>query len=271
MPPDVLEVYERDVVLKRRQGARSDDQPRGARGRIVALSEASRRRLVLTCRNVEPLPYHLVFTYPAEFPADGAVVKRDQKALLKRIRRRWPEFRGVWWLEFQQRGAPHVHMAATGGLLGEVSPTDGMHGWARLQALEEFHQWLLVAWAEVVASGDPKHRRHGVYLEPWRSGVYGLQEYASKEAGKWVQKEPPEGFVNVGRFWGKVGRPRIERRAVMGERTQLAEVVRVARAAEKANRRRAGLKPRRDKGVVGFTAYGAAEAVSRWLAEGGVA
>ena len=96
MPPDVLEVYERDVVLKRRQGALSDDQPRGARGRIVALSEASRRRLVLTCRNVEPLPYHLVFTYPAEFPADGAVVKRDQKAHLKHIRRRWLEILCVW-------------------------------------------------------------------------------------------------------------------------------------------------------------------------------
>lgn len=242
-----------DVIVHRRQGAGTPFGG-GARGAIVALSEASRRRLVHTARNVEALPLHLVLTYPAEFPMDGRTVKGHWSQLRKRMARRG--LRGLWWLEFQRRGAPHIHAAVDGP------------GTAEIQRLRE---WVARAWYDIVSSGDERHLHAGTYLDPWRSGRYGLQDYVAKEAAKWVQKEPPEGFAHVGRFWGLFGGVRLARRVVEAEAASLVPTERVARAAERALRRQNGYRPRRDRGSVGFTAYGAAGAVSRWLAEEGLA
>lgn len=250
-PLDQLEVFERDIRLKRRSGDGGPESGGGQRGRISALSKASRARLVLTARNLPPLELHGCETYPAVFPADGLVVKRDWSALRDRMTRRG--WRGLMWLEFQKRGAPHLHQA-----IGVPPGTD----------LLEARAWLAQSWFEVVGSGDPKHLKAGTYLDPWRSGVYGLQDYVAKEAAKWVQKVPPPGFENVGRFWSLWGGVAVPREVINAPREALARTVRVVRAAERADRRGAGLAPRADKGVTGFTAYGAAAAARRWLAEG---
>jgi hypothetical protein len=53
----------------------------------------------------------VTLTYPAEFPIDGKLVKRQFEALCKRWLRQWGERpRGMWVIEFQDRGAPHFHM-----------------------------------------------------------------------------------------------------------------------------------------------------------------
>lgn len=248
-------MYEHDVRLRRRQqgAVGGPEDGGGKRGRIVALSRASRSRLVLVARNSEPLKIFVTLTYPREFPADGRVVKAHLRAFTMRIRRRWPDTRGLWWLEFQQRGAPHFHLV----LAGERSD------------VEVLREWVALAWYEVVGSGDPKHLSAGTSVEWWRSSSGTLGTYVAKEAAKWVQKQVPEDFENVGRFWGQFGGVQVPRRDVVAPRGELAPAVRVVRAAEASKRRRAGLSARSDGGVVGFTAYNAAPAVARWLAEGG--
>lgn len=253
-PLDVIEAFERDVVLRRSQALGGPSEGGGARGRITALSPASRRRLVLAARNVEDLDLHGVWTYPADFPMDGARVKGQWRAMRKRLTRRG--YRGLWWLEFQRRGAPHFHAAMRNGTGLDAG------------ALAGEREWVARAWYEVVGSGDPKHLRAGTYLDEWRSGAYGLQDYVAKEAAKWVQKAVPEGYEDVGRFWALFGGATVERVRVVGPRAELAVVARVARGAERADRRAQGLNERQDKGKVGFTAYGAGGAVRRWLAEG---
>jgi len=240
-----------DVRLKRRTGEGGPAVGGGPRGRITALSTQSRARLVLVARNVEPLPLHGCVTYPAVFPTDGAVVKSHWSALRKRMTRRG--WRGLMWLEFQRRGAPHMHQAI-------AVPTG--------TELTEARTWLARSWFDVVKSGDPKHLTAGTYLDPWRSGVYGLQDYVAKEAAKWVQKVPPAGYENVGRFWSLFGGAHVPREVINAPREALARTVRVARAAENADRRAAGLPRREDHGKSGYTAYGAGRAAARWLQEG---
>lgn len=140
-------------------------------------------------------------------------------------------YRLVWWLEFQRRGAPHLHL-----LFFDVREID----WTEVRA------WIGQAWAGVVhgirnmaAYQDPalgheydqlrelwgrevgeaifaewlerrgldfgvwRHLRAGTRVEQMRKQHWG---YAAKEGyggrRKAYQKQVPKAFRNVGRWWG---------------------------------------------------------------------
>ena len=59
----------------------------------------------------------LTLTYPQHYPMDGSIVKTDVGAVVQKIRRR--EWEYLWFLEFQKRGAPHLHVLLS---VGEVTP-----------------------------------------------------------------------------------------------------------------------------------------------------
>jgi hypothetical protein len=234
-------VYERDVQVHR---GRSFNviKPGGKRGTVSRLSDASRRRLIFSARNLgTPLPYMLTLTYPAAFPADGEVVKRHWANL-----RRWLAHRGIGGLmilEFQKRGAPHYHAYIT----GEVDK-----------------QEVSRAWYDIVGSGDPKHLQAGTRVEKIRK-AHGMLTYIVKYASKLQQKDVPEGYENVGRFWSLFGGLKVEPLTVLqGERSAIAPVVRLVRNAWAARRRSAGLPRKSDWGHVGFRAYDVGRALLAW-------
>lgn len=134
---------------------------------------------------------------------DGRTVKKHLDTFRKRFRRAWGDPHAVWKLEFQRRGAPHLHMFLT-------VPTGKTKGG------ETFKQWLSRTWTEVLLIADDEERaKHlaagtGVdYSEgfkaadPQRLAVY-FSKHGSAQAGgvKEYQNEVPEGFGDVGRFWG---------------------------------------------------------------------
>jgi hypothetical protein len=126
-------------------------------------------------------------TYPCEFPTNGEKCKRDIECLSKRYERMVdhdPSFSFFWFLEFQQRGAPHFHFFCT----HEIDKSD-------------LSRW----WFEIVGSGDERHLLAGTGIEFIRSGRHGTCSYASKYAAKHEQKVVPANFQNVGRFWGVIG------------------------------------------------------------------
>jgi hypothetical protein len=130
----------------------------------------------------------VTLTYPDEFPTDGRVVKRHLKAFRKRFERRWGKQAAVWKLEFQHRGAAHFHL-----LLSVPSGVD----------VGEVRSWLSASWFEVVCSGDLRHLEAGTQAQVadtdcGRYFAYGVKSSGSKE----YQNRVPEGFENVGRFWG---------------------------------------------------------------------
>jgi hypothetical protein len=125
-------------------------------------------------------------SYPAEFPADGRLVKKHLRAFLEALKRRYgPRVAYLWFLEFQKRGAPHIHV-----LMGKEIAVD--------------REWLAATWFRIVGSNDPKHYRVHCHNKQWQE-VYsadGCERYVAKYAHKTFQKVVPEGFENVGRFWG---------------------------------------------------------------------
>lgn len=186
-----------DVVVKsgikntvRYQGVPS---ARGRRGKITEFSRASVNRMKLLLRNIDPSLINsiLTLTYPSDYPTDGKETKRHLD-LMKRWLKRHGVARGFWFYEFQGRGAPHFHAFISS------FPKGGVEAVSR-------------AWYQIVNSGDPKHLawHNGLLsgrkcLEPMRNPL-AASVYATKYASKMNQKKVPEGFENVGRFWGQWG------------------------------------------------------------------
>jgi hypothetical protein len=149
------------------------------RSTITKFSYRSYRRLKLVSESTAHLwKAFIVLTYPRDFPVDGKVVKRHADIFSKRLQRRG--FVREWTLEFQERGAPHINVLINGFLPKEE---------------------LSRMWYEIVGSGDERHLRNGTSIK----GIYSVGQvmsYISKYIGKQSQKQVPEGFENVGRFWG---------------------------------------------------------------------
>jgi hypothetical protein len=203
-----------------------------------------------TFRNSEPLTVLLTLTYPGDFPTDGRRVKRhwhNFRTWLVRGGKERPSRKGAWFLEFQGRGAPHFHIFLDG-------PVDKKE--------------VARKWYDLVASGDERHLRAGTRIETLREG-HAAAAYASKYASKAEQKEVPDGFSEVGRFWGTFGDLDVGPLLELATAEQLAldpvtgevqpdrvvQAVRVCRGAYNARRRSRGRPKMVDNGRAGFTAY----------------
>lgn len=193
---------------------------------------------------------------------DGRVLEAHRRAFERRWVRRWGEpLVGVWAKEFQKSGRPHMHLYV--GLPAGMSDEDfeGLRqrtiirhqlersvgtykGRASLPPIGsyfggEFAMWARTAWADVVGTvGEVKnHQVRGVDVAVmfWTDEVAATADrtkvaaYLAREAAKWRQKRPPEGFVGVGQYFGRWGRkvgfnPVVEEIEV--DRTVAAEIER---------------------------------------------
>ena len=156
----------------------------------------------------------VTLTYPGDWltvAPTGQWVKRHMKALRKRYQRAWGEdWSCVWKLEFQRRGAPHVHMLCT-----------PPHGHAQTTG-QTFAVWLSAAWTAIVNHPDPeqrrRHERAGTALDyteglraadPRRVAAYFTKHglIASKEYQHHVPSEWSEPGTGPGALLGRLEPP----------------------------------------------------------------
>jgi len=180
------EVYRRDVRLKfSRLGSgnfmteEEKERRRAKRSKIIKFSWRSARRLRHLIRNSEDTwKAFITLTYPAEYPCNGKETKAHLNAFLQFLRRKG--IKSVWVLEFQSRGAPHYHIIVSGFIPKEE---------------------IAERWYRIVGSGDERHLRAGTGISAIRSKGH-LYGYLLSYIKKLDQKTVPEGFEDVGRFWG---------------------------------------------------------------------
>jgi hypothetical protein len=185
------------------------------RGLITGWSAKSRANMV---RRLCTLDYHDLFlpgllaatltaTYPGEWLSvapNGRAVKRHMRLFQLRWKRRFgTAIAGCWKLEFQHRGAPHVH------ILTAIPASITVAG---------FMLWFSETWSEIIDHQDPVERANGLaagtgvdiqegarMTDPKRIGVYFSKHgvYAAKD----YQNDPPSEWAgeSVGRFWGVWG------------------------------------------------------------------
>lgn len=180
-----IERFRNDVVICRPPFATSRTIPN--RSECGAWSERSRRRLAFVASNTGvQFRAMITLTYGADFPCTGSMVKSHLNSFLVALRWRLRPsncLSYLWWLEFQKRGAPHVHILVN----------------RPCRDLPE-KRWFSLAWYRIVGSEDPKHLAAGTRVEDLRSPRAGAH-YAVKYSQKMTQKTVPAGFRDVGRFW----------------------------------------------------------------------
>lgn len=189
IPPIVGVIrYRTDLVVKRADGAAQEGG--GTRQEVKEFSRHSRARLAFVASNTDvSFTTMVTLTYPADYPRDGSRVKRDLRTFLTAFRRYTHNCELLWFLEFQKRGAPHVHILADCLLP------------SKRDDLKNFRKWVAYKWYKVCGELDGKHLYAGTRTEALRSAEGGAH-YAVKYAGKMQQKTVPDDYRNVGRFWG---------------------------------------------------------------------
>lgn len=196
IPPVVgVKVYRNDAVVLRAKGYTRNG---GAmRREVTTFSKASRMRLAfVACNTSVVFRTMITLTYPRVYPSDGELVKKHLNIFLKRLGRKgfflgWEAIKlaYLWFLEFQLRGAPHIHL-----LVSRATP-------AGLDERRELYKAVAEAWYAIVDSGDARHLAAGTRVERIRK-VDGAARYAVKYAFKMKQKLVPAAYRNIGRFWG---------------------------------------------------------------------
>jgi len=183
-----VSIYRTDVLVHR--GGTAPDVHDRTRGEIKEFSAKSRARLAFVASNTEvEFRTMITLTYPGDFPSDGRKVKSDLNKFLQWVTKDQGRCSVLWFLEFQQRGAPHVHCLYSFGIPRNADERRGLR--FRVSA----------AWYRIVGSGDVRHLQAGTRTERIRKRD-GARHYAVKYAAKMHQKEVPASYRNVGRFWG---------------------------------------------------------------------
>lgn len=182
--PTGLVLYSNDVVVNF-SGGNKNPPAQGQRQKVTEFTRKSRARLAFVASNTEVVfTSMMTLTYPREWPHDGKVVKANLKAMINRVRRKVGGFDYLWFLEFQKRGAPHVHL-----LLSCKSSRDRK-------------SWLSQSWHDIVNKDvNESHLKAGTRWTGIRKRN-GARNYCVKYAQKMEQKNVPALYQNVGRFWG---------------------------------------------------------------------
>lgn len=248
---------------------------------ITEWSSKSRNRLRRTMADVDwselevpgsPLGM-VTLTLPGSWEVltpNGRVFKRFVHALRQRFYRAVGRpMDGAWKLEFQHRGAPHLH-----ALIAVPPMVDG----------ETFERWLSRTWASIVGSstacdycggdtmtagctcglGTSERRRHiaagtgvdfaavGDFTDPRRIAAYFLGHSAKTTNGKEYQHIVPELWqapgAGPGRFWGLWG-VKPTRRRIEIDQAEYVRLLRIMRKHRHAPRTVVTVR----NGVVGYT------------------
>lgn len=180
------------------------------RGKITVVSKRSLNKLALLVRSSDIRWLSVMtLTYGLNYPNSGRVVKRDLNAFLVAAKREFGLFSYFWVVEFQSRGAPHLHMATTLEAPDYLQRSRFAHIWTRLAFPDWSYQELhLTGWGSYEPGDVVNCRVLGYHVHShvsaWERvrGEDGMSRYMAKYANKLRQKQVPESFQDIGRFWG---------------------------------------------------------------------
>ena len=190
-----LQVFNDTLRIVR--SSKAFDQPAPAAGNrkaISGFSAKSQRALRFKALNTSvPLVSQFCATYHEKWPTDGKELKAQLNQFLTLLRYHYPGISYLWILEFQTRKTPHFHI------------------YMSQPATEEMRMKLGRIWNKIADPGNETHlwwhtdrvdHRNGRELSALIDWDMGNGAYLCKYLDKQQQKNVPEEFENVGRFWG---------------------------------------------------------------------
>jgi hypothetical protein len=152
---------------------------------IQSFNNRSVSNLLHICRNSgHKIKSSFCLTYHNNYPSYGRILKKHLHSFLVMLHE-LHKFQYIWVLEFQERGAPHFHFFV------DVSSKN-----------KKFHEDFAKIWNSITKESELHYAFHmsSRNFFPWNmiTGTYLSKVYMAKSN----QKDVPENFKNVGRFWG---------------------------------------------------------------------
>jgi len=212
-PTQAVLILSGGLILVKASPNGNQRQRGGKRRKIMALSRRSLDRLGLVALSTATLYFSiLTLSYGVGFPRSGKRVKQDIKRVLQ-----WLQKRGckdyLWFVEFQDRGAPHVHFLLD---MAQIE-IDKFHNqlaffWSFVASIDNW-EYSSIRWdkkkKKLVQYGRKSlFTREAVYSvnshpSQWEilRSTDGGARYALKYAMKKEQKMVPSEFSDIGRFW----------------------------------------------------------------------
>lgn len=150
----------------------------------------------------------ITLTYGQNYPVNGRRVKADLNQFLVYIKRSFGAMSYVWFLEFQRRNAPHIHIITTlpepdqcrrelfATIWADISE-DG--NWPYTEVKPPYRKSEAGFGMNTKDAVFRQHRRKRNW-EALRSSD-GAIRYMLKYASKQYQKKVPHSYRDVGRFW----------------------------------------------------------------------
>jgi hypothetical protein len=207
-PISKVDIYEKGLVLRRE--TLIQDRARGERKSVTQFSKSSYIRLAFLAAHC-PVRFlsMLTLTYGEQFPNDGGIVKKQLQAMMIWLVRRFGRYSYIWFLEFQRRGAMHIHLLTTLPVPGENRRRMMCQKWVSIQDLPDWpYSRIKDKKLFHVKQSSLDFNSHPTVWEAIKNPE-GDARYAVKYATKPNQKKPPTWVRNVGRFWGMSGDCRV--------------------------------------------------------------
>lgn len=203
---DSIDVYRNGCVVVNRVSVSADPvESYGRKDKITELSIKSRTRMLFVAQTTGvKMRSMITLTYPIDYPRDGKAVKTHLNRFLVKMRRSYA-FDYLWFLEFQRRGAPHIHMLTSRGNIRGSDREIMALAWVK--SVYQGYGWSLpyshIGTKKEKDIMDQMYKVH-LHSSAW-SGIKnenGAARYVAKYAMKTIQKLVPKDYQNVGRFWG---------------------------------------------------------------------
>jgi hypothetical protein len=107
-------IRESDIIASRLQVPSPRASLKGNRKKITSVNKRSLDRLVfrVACSGIRFFSL-ATLSYGQNYPINGKRVKSDLNHFLTDMKRSFGPFSYYWFLEFQTRGAPHLHVVST--------------------------------------------------------------------------------------------------------------------------------------------------------------
>ena len=139
-------------------------------------------------------------------------MKRDVKTFRKRFFRKWGKHPFAWFLEFQERGAPHLHIFTPLEVCDQEQREELAALWADIAEPQNWPYTALKGPYKREMARQGQFTRDAVFSNhkrkrTWENArkVDGVLRYVVSYVTKPYQKTVPRIFSDVGRYWGISG------------------------------------------------------------------
>lgn len=213
-PLDNILVFKNGLMVSRREKYPYKREYQKRKG-IYEMSKKSKLRLSHIINNSEIKFVSMLTLTWGDFmpPVNGSELKRQLNIFLKKFRQHYKTPEYLWFLEFQAKGKPHIHLLTTiepglndlkwfAPLWSKITTKDA---WLRLEQ-DKVKDYKIVKplSVEVLLDEYEKSMRFNSHPKVWEKfrKKDGAFRYVLKYATKSEQKLVPVQYSNVGRFWG---------------------------------------------------------------------